>query len=143
MRLLVAALVAALVVVAPAAASSGYFETPSKNIVCGYFSVSGPPKLLECGVVSGLHPVAPKPAGGCHGLDAITDRIRLNTTGKTYGFCSCDAGVIAEAGRAPVLHYGTTKVAGAFKCTAALSGLTCRNSQGHGFFVSRRTWKSF
>ena len=143
MRLFGAVLLAALVGAAPAAASSGYFETPSKNIVCGYFSVSGPPNLLECGVVSGLHPIAPKPAGGCHGLDAITDRIRLNPTGKTYGFCSGDVGVLAEAGRAPVLHYGTAKVAGPYRCTAALSGLTCKNSQGHGFFLSRQTWRSF
>ena len=80
------------------AGTSSYFETPSKNIVCGYFTGAGVPTLLECGVASGLVPPAPKPAGGCRVVDPASDRVRLNPTGRTYGFCSGDVGVLAEAG---------------------------------------------
>lgn len=142
MRLLAAALVA-LVVAAPAAATTSFFETPSKNIVCAFYSGSGSPPTLECGVVSGLHPPAPKPPSGCHGIDPASSRIRLGATGKVYGFCSGDAGVLAEAGRAGVLAYGKTWQKGAFRCTSATTGLTCKNTAGHGFFLSRQSWRSF
>jgi hypothetical protein len=142
MRLVAAALLAALAAAAPAAASSGYFETPSKNIVCGYFSSYGP-TTLECGVASGLHPPAPKPPSSCHDIDAITNRLRLGATGKPYGFCSGDAGVLAMAGRVNVLAYGKTWQKGPYRCTSATTGLTCKNTAGHGFFLSRQAWKSF
>lgn len=147
MRALIAALGAALLTLAgPAASSAGtssYFETPSKNIVCGYFTGAGVPTLLECGVASGLIPPAPKPAGGCHVVDPASDRVRLNPAGRTYGFCSGDVGVLAEQGMAPALPYGTTWHKGAYSCASALRGLTCKNSSGHGFFLSRQSWHSF
>jgi hypothetical protein len=142
MRTLAAALLAALAVAAPAAATTSLFETPSKNIVCGYYSGYGP-ATLECGVASGLHPPAPKPASSCHDIDAITNRVRLGVSGKTYGFCSGDAGVLAMAGRANVLAYGKTWQKGAFRCTSETTGLTCKNTAGHGFFLSRQSWRSF
>jgi hypothetical protein len=146
MRALIAALAAALVTFAgPTAALAGasrYFETPSKNIVCGYFTGAGVPTLLECGVATGLIPPAPKPAGGCRVVDPASDRVRLDPAGRTYGFCSGDVGVLAERGRAPALAYGTTWRKGPYSCASAVGGLTCKNSSGHGFFLSRQSWHS-
>jgi hypothetical protein len=127
-----------------AAATAGYFQTPSGNIVCGAFTGSGYPAMLECGVVSGLVPPPPRPsASACHHLDFASNRILLNATGRAYGFCSGDVGVLAMAGRAPVLAYGRSLTAGPFSCSSARSGLTCRNKSAHGFFLSRLAWHSF
>jgi hypothetical protein len=138
-----ATLVLAAVVAGAAAASVSYVETPSKNIVCGYVgAVQGYPAFLECGVMSGLHPAPPKPAHKCVDDDPASNRVRLNGTGAVYGFCAGDVGVRAEAGHAPVLPYGKSWHRGAFTCTSAATGLTCRNSSGHGFFLSRQSWHS-
>jgi hypothetical protein len=138
-----AVLLAALAAAAPAAATTSYFETPSKNIVCGYFTAPGTPATLQCGVGSGLHPPAPKPASPCQDTDPASNRVALGVTGKTYGFCSGDVGVLALAGRANVLAYGKTWQKGSFRCVSATTGLTCKNSAGHGFFLSRQSWRSF
>jgi hypothetical protein len=143
MRPFAAVLVLALLGAAPAVASTGYFETPSKNIVCGYFTASGTPTTLECGVASGLRPPAPKPPTACKVVDPASNRVRLGATGRPYGFCSGDAGVLALAGRANVLPYGKTWQQGPYRCTSETTGLTCKNTAGHGFFLSRQDWKSF
>ena len=36
-----------------------------------------------------------------------------------------------------MLGYGATWGGGGLRCTSATTGLTCRNQDGHGFFVSR------
>ena len=124
--------------------TSAYFETPSHNIVCGYFSGGGFPTLLECGVASGLVPAAPKPSeGSCRVVDPASNRVRLNPTGETYGFCSGDVGVLAQQHAAPVLGYGASWHRGPYSCRSQTGGLTCRNAQGHGFFLSRQSWHRF
>jgi hypothetical protein len=146
MRLVAVALLAAVAASPAGAVVSGtsvYFETPSKNIVCGSFSGAGISTVLECGVASGLVPPAPKPHGGCKVVDPAANRVRLNSTGPTYGFCSGDVGVLALQGRAPVLAYGRTWKRGPYHCSSASAGLTCKNSSGHGFFLSRQSWRAF
>lgn len=126
--------------------TSGYFETPSKDIICGYFFVGGTPALLECGVASGLIPPAPRPPrsfGSCQVDDPASDRVRLHGAGETFSFCAGDPGVIALQGRVPTLGYGASIHKGPFTCSSATSGLTCRNSAGHGFFLSRQSWRRF
>jgi hypothetical protein len=142
MRLAVA-LIAALAAAAPAAATTSYFETPSKNIVCGYFTAPGTPATLQCGVASGLRPPAPKPATACRDTDPASNRVALGAADKPYGFCSGDVGVLALAGRANVLAYGKTWQKGPFRCASETTGLTCKNTAGHGFFLSRQSWRSF
>jgi hypothetical protein len=144
-RAAVVALLAALSASSAGAASaSSYFRTPSGNIVCGAFTGPGYPALLECGVLSGLVPPPRRPsASACHGDDFASDRIHLNTTGRPYGFCSGDVGVLAEAGSAPVLGYGSSVREGPFRCTSARAGLSCRNRSAHGFFLSRQAWRAF
>jgi hypothetical protein len=142
-RLAVCAVALALLPAANAAAatSSSYFETPSKNIVCGYASGGGQTEL-QCGIVSGLHPPGPKPKGGCHGIDPASNRLELSPTGRPAGFCSGDAGVFARVRLAPVLAYGQTWHKGAYSCSSATNGVTCRNGAGNGFFLSRASWHS-
>jgi hypothetical protein len=145
-RPFVAAIVTALLAAAGAQASMKtaiFFETPSKNIVCVYISALGQQAALQCGVGSGLHPPAPKPVPACTVTDPASNRVELDSTGKTHGFCSGDIGVLAELGRAPVLAYGSSWRHGGFVCISRTSGLECRNGSGHGFFLSRQSWHAF
>jgi hypothetical protein len=145
-RSLLAALVTALLAAPGALASTStaiFFELPAKNIVCVYISAPGEHPLLQCGVGSGLHPPAPKPVPACTVTDPASNRVELDATGRTHGFCSGDIGVLAELGRAPVLGYGTTWRRGGFVCSSSRSGLECRNGSGHGFFLSRQSWHAF
>jgi hypothetical protein len=42
------------------------------------------------------------------------------------------------------LHYGTASVEGTFTCVSATSGVTCTNgADGHGFFISRQSYRLF
>jgi hypothetical protein len=43
----------------------------------------------------------------------------------------------------PVLAYGETWRKRGFTCYSRAIGLTCRNTQGHGFFLSRERWHVF
>jgi hypothetical protein len=40
-----------------------------------------------------------------------------------------------------VLGYGQTFHKGPFTCKSARAGLTCKNSSGHGFFLSKQRWR--
>jgi hypothetical protein len=54
-----------------------------------------------------------------------------------------DAGPLAFEQVARVLAYGRTLRVGGIRCTSAVTGLTCRNRSGHGFFLSRERWRKF
>jgi hypothetical protein len=45
--------------------------------------------------------------------------------------------------RAPVLGYGRTRSFGTMHCTSRMSGLTCKNRDGHGFVLSRQRQRRF
>ena len=45
--------------------------------------------------------------------------------------------------RAPVLAYGSTWSLAGLSCASRATGLTCRNRDGHGFFLSRASWRVF
>jgi hypothetical protein len=121
-------------------AGSVYFRGEGGNVVCGAFSVSGAPNLLECGTLAQLSPVPPRPRAGCRGLDFAGNRIRLAATGRPFGFCSGDVGVLAQIHRAARLAYGASRHMGPFTCTASVAWLSCRNKTGHGFALSRNRW---
>jgi len=141
----VAALASLLVFAAPAEGStSGYFKTPSGNIVCFYVSGKGAdPALVVCGIKGGLKPAPPRrpcKEGGYAG-----DRVVLLVTGRAHApACAGDPGPFLglQVG-ARVLGYGKTSTGSGLRCTSAVSGLTCRNRSGHGFFLSRAHWRSF
>ena len=120
--------------------TSVYFRGPGGNVVCGYFAGAGLPAFLECGVPTGLDPPAPEPSGSCHGLDPAADRVRLDSTGGVFGFCSGDVGVLGEIGSAPALAYGKGWHEGPFTCITSVAWVTCKNPSGHGFALSRLHW---
>ena len=126
---------------------SGFFKTPSGNIVCGYGHGSKFPRpFVACRIKSGLRPPPRPTRPGCF----TTNDIGLGATGRTTtGRTICpgepegDAGVLVYESVARVLVYGTSWSGGGIGCTSAVAGLTCRNRSGHGFFLSRARWRAF
>jgi hypothetical protein len=125
------------------AAASVYFRGHGGHVVCGVFSGSGEPSLLECGTAGELDPTPPRPsAHSCGGLDFAGNRIRLAATGGAFGLCSGDVGVLANIDSAPRLGYGTSKHVGPFTCTSTVAWLTCTNRSGRGFALSQSRWRA-
>jgi Family of unknown function (DUF6636) len=126
---------------------NGFFKTPSGKIVCEWatFGVAGAPRTsVECGVATGLKPPIPKTGSACQHLDYVGNRVGLLATGHVQLIaCAGDAGPFGEPGRTVYLHYGKSWKAGGIVCTEATRGLTCRNRNGHGFFLSLRGWRAF
>jgi hypothetical protein len=130
-------MVVVAVVCAAAAAASAQgresvyvsFRMPSGNIACGYSTDFGP-VTLRCDILSGLRP---EPRGRCE----------LDWTGLSMGRGSARptcAGDTVYDRKAPVLKYGTVWKRGPFTCLSLLIGLSCVNSTGHGFFLSKQRW---
>jgi hypothetical protein len=117
-----------------------YFETPSGNIACAWFADFDTPAktYLRCEIGSLLRPLPKRPAS-CdvdwgYGLT-------LGNRGRAAVLCAGDT--IRRAGRRAVLAYGTTWRKRGFTCRSESVGLTCRNTAGHGFFLSRERWRRF
>jgi hypothetical protein len=131
MKLLVrAALAAALFAVpatmlrvSPVKAAIGEFHTPSGNIGC--VSDGG---YLRCDILQKFWKSPARPAS-CH----------MRKTGAVGWTCHGDTAL--HAGSA--LAYGKTWYYGAFTCTSQITGLTCRNRSGHGFFLSKQSYRVF
>jgi hypothetical protein len=132
--------------VTPADSSkSGAFKTPSANIVCEYFIQIGSrasESSVGCVIRSGLKPAPPRRP--CQEGGYAGDRVYLGVTGRVrVPSCAGDPGPYVSVNTARVLGYGKTWSGGGFRCTSAESGLTCRNTSGHGFFLSRERWRPF
>jgi hypothetical protein len=125
-------------------ANTGFFASPSGNIVCLYLDGKGVPStLLECGIKSGLRPAPPRTAD-CRVLDYVGNRVTLSASGHAQPVaCAGDAGPFASPTTPAKLAYGSRWRGGGLSCTSQRSGLTCRNAAGHGFFLSRASWRSF
>jgi hypothetical protein len=120
--------------------ASQYFETPSHNIACGWFAEGTKPSdtYLRCEIRSLLSPM-PKRPPSCdvdwgYGMS-------IASTGGASVLCAGDT--IRRQGSRSILAYGATWRRQGFVCTSAFVGLTCRNTSGHGFFLSRERWKRF
>jgi hypothetical protein len=134
---------AALVGGSTGAATYGTFKTPSGNIVCGH-SIAPPGTSIECGIKSGLKP--PPARIKCTAGDPNDKRVSLRATGRAVPVrCAGDPGPLLPniAAKARVLAYGKTWRSGGISCTSRVTGLTCTNRSGHGFFLSRAHWRSF
>jgi hypothetical protein len=128
----------------PGAFKSGYFKTPSGNIVCFYSPgpVDRPQAFLACGIKSGLKPAPPRRP--CQDGGYAGDRVTLLPTGRVnVPSCAGDPGALVGEREASVLGYGKSWSGGGLRCTSAADGLTCRNKSGHGFFLSRENWRAF
>lgn len=99
---------------------------------------------MVCGVTTGLKPPIRKRGAVCQHLNYVGNRVSLSVTGRVQLIaCTGDAGLFADPAHTVYLHDGKTWSAGGLTCTEAIRGLTCRNRDGHGFFLSLRGWSVF
>ena len=128
----------------PRAEKSGFFKTPSGNIVCQY--LVGPSvafgAVVACAIKSGLKPALPREA--CDIGSYASDRLILDARGPVSAPpCASDPSALVGESKARVLGYGKSWSGGGIRCTSAVAGLTCRNKSGNGFFLSRERWRRF
>lgn len=130
-------LAAALLATSATASSASLttFKTPGGLITCEIFVPSRySESLVRCDIRTGLKPRVKKPKG-CHYDWGST--LELRATGKAFAGCVSDA--ISPVKQ--TLAYGSSLRRGPFICRSARAGLTCRNKQNHGFFLSKTRWK--
>ncbi|MEO4043609.1 DUF6636 domain-containing protein [Hoeflea sp. CAU 1731] len=107
------------------------FMTPSGNIYCNGFVSGG--GAIDCTIVSRSGEFAlPKPAS-CVGLWG--HEFMLEGSGPASMACG---GAPESVDYSDIAGYGASADFGDISCTSERTGLTCRNTSGHGFFLSRR-----
>ena len=120
----------------PATADVSPFNTPSGNIECSIGEDFGGTLDLRCTIYERAGPPAmPKPAG-CKASSGHTF-ILLNR-GPVQMECR-DPGRQSDATGVDVANYGVKADWGDIECMSATSGLECRNADGHGFTLSRKS----
>lgn len=119
-------------------------RTPSGNITC--LLVPGTPAMLRCSIRQAVYAatlqarcLAPNGSGvDWHGFELSPAR---------KGAVTCSGGILySPATQRPVytvLPYGRAWRKGAFTCVSRRTGLTCRNSRGHGLFLARESWRAW
>lgn len=138
---LVLAIAAAPAVTGAATAKSVIreFRTPTGNIGCVFSSgldgAAAP--TVRCDIRSRLRP-EPKRPSSCP-LD-YGDSLQVERTGATILVCHGDTAIDP---RSRVLAYGHQFLRDGIICVSRFSGLTCTNASGHGFFLSRQSWRVF
>jgi hypothetical protein len=120
---LLASLTAAALAPATAAATLRAFRSPTGNIGCIYFRDPDTPASVRCDTRG----------GGDHA-------VIVRKSGKGRVIRVTDTVMDADA---PILHYGRKRSFGGITCTSRRTGMTCKNSAGHGFEVSREHRKVF
>jgi hypothetical protein len=125
MRLLATLLALLTLGAVPAVASAKLetFRSPSGKIGCMFFRDAQTPSSVRCDWRG----------GGDHA-------VFVEKTGKGRKIGVTDT--VMDPG-APVLDYGKTRRFGSLKCTSRKTGMTCKNSGGHGFTVSVERRKVF
>ncbi|MDK4680526.1 DUF6636 domain-containing protein [Kingella negevensis] len=118
------------------------FTTPSKNILCGGDSFKKPDGALYrndlyCFVYE--NKAIPKSCETYgNGLDFV-----LNKSGKTQMQCAGFASLPENTNETKTLAYGESLKGDGWSCKSETSGLTCKNDEGHGFFVNRSRYQEF
>ena len=124
-----------LVALAAPAVSAGRavaFSTPSRNIGC-----VGDSTFVRCDISQTRAKPPPKPPS-CR-FD-WGNAFQLGWRGRARRLCVSDSAL----GSRRILRYGRTqRFGGRISCTSRRAGLTCRNSDGHGFFLSRQRIRLF
>lgn len=115
------------------AMADAFFHAPSRNISCVVGGGSA-----RCDIASHTWRITRRPAG-CH-LD-FGNGFTLARRGSR-GQVSC-AGDTLIGSRGTTLRYGRRITRTGITCTSRSSGMTCRNGRGHGFFVSRQSYRLF
>jgi hypothetical protein len=108
------------------------FKTPSGNIVCVYS-----PSSIRCDIGRGVRPRPRRPAW-CD-VD-YGQGLTLDRRGRAGIVCAGDTTMFE---RVPTLRYGRTWRRGGITCVSRSVGLTCRNLDRRGFFLSREGYRLF
>jgi Family of unknown function (DUF6636) len=112
------------------------FQSPSQNIGCYMSAQFG--GNVRCDIRERSWTPPPKPAN-CE-LD-WGQGVAFHGSGKAGVVCAGDTTLDKTA---PVLAYGQTSQAGPVQCHSAEAGVTCANADsGHGFFLSRQSYRVF
>lgn len=122
-------------------AKNSTFHMPSKQIHCMFVLSEGKaePNGIACDINQSFvrKPIRPRPA------DCEYDwgqRFELGNDSDAGLECASDW---VGSDDSPVLPYGQTIQRGKIICSSEETGLTCRNANGHGFFLSRRAQTLF
>jgi hypothetical protein len=115
------------------------FRSPSGNISC---FVSGTPTLL-CKIAHADY--AKQLQDRCIGpAGAGVDWHGFELSAARKGAIACSGGALYTGTDRPsyvTLPYGRTWRQKMFSCSSRISGVNCSNPNGHGFFLSRQTWR--
>ncbi|HEY9704695.1 MAG TPA: DUF6636 domain-containing protein [Allocoleopsis sp.] len=114
------------------------FKTPSGNIFCEL--IPGETKetnSLRCEITTSLKPKPPEPYKGYCEFDWGRGFL-LSASYKPEILCISDT--IADPNKS-VLGYGKTWNNGGFQCVSQKAGLTCKNDNNYGFFLSKNKWQ--
>lgn len=109
------------------------FASPTGNIRC--FGTAGNGGFVECDIASGLKP--PPAKGSC---DLDQPGLVVKTNGAAAPDCRGDPTPAGLDDHIPALPYGHSWSRFGLSCTSRITGITCRNGDGHGFFLSRERW---
>jgi hypothetical protein len=115
------------------------FVTPSGNIICGYRDVDGL-QAIRCDIKERNQstPVLPMPE------DCDADWGNMFVIGRTgAATLECAGDLAANPESSPVLGYGNVIKEYGVTCMSEKAGLTCINTEGHGFTLSRAQQKLF
>lgn len=106
------------------------FQSPSGNIICG--DIDGSMLICDVQKRDNKKPARPRPHD-CAGNWG--DRFVIEARGKAQMECAFDYPFDENV---QTLPYGSTIKGKGWQCTSQKTGMTCKNSQGHGFTLSRK-----
>ena len=111
------------------------FATPSRNIGC-----IGDRTEVRCDIRESTATPPKKPKSCTFDWG---DAFAVGPKGRGHGVCHSDTALPAPGQRIRILKYGTSITLGKITCTSRRTGLTCRNTADHGFFLSRQKIRVF
>lgn len=128
---------AAVLLASPVMADGFGFRTPTGNIYCNG-SIEGGAELT-CTIVNRDPGSSPPGFGNCPaGYEFIVD---LQERGPPTGQCGRPSG--GPSTYTDVANYGVTGTFGRIVCLSEQTGFSCRNADGHGLSLSRRSQRVF
>jgi hypothetical protein len=116
--------------------SSDSFVLPSGNIYCAVVGTQTSEPSLRCEMGSMLNPMPPRPRDCEFDWGA---GLLLPSSGDPKVLCISDT----IGGSNYTLQYDKTWKNSGFECIALTTGLSCANTSGRGFFLSREKWYTF
>ena len=129
-------LAAALLVPATSALALVQFQSPTTNIGC-----IGDAASVRCDIRTTSATPPKKPTACRYDWGAAFE---VNRTGRGHGLCAGDTALATPGDGRRKLAYGTSiRLGPKLVCTSRTTGMTCRNSGGHGFTLSRTVIKLF